>query len=236
MTSIENRVEHQFDDAATMAGTLAAMVATQLIEAVQQRGMASLVVSGGKSPIPFFAALRVLPLDWSRVWITLADERWVDPSSADSNERLLREHLLRDAAAAAHWLPLKSAFATADEGLAASNATLAEIPKPFDVVVLGMGEDGHTASLFPGASGLVAALAPDDPATLLAAITPPAAAHQRITMRLATLLDSRCIHLPLGGDSKLAVYRRALAENDPLQWPIAAVLHQPDVPVNVWLN
>lgn len=236
MTSIENRVEHQFDDAATLAETLAAMVATQLAEAVQQRGVASLVVSGGKSPIPFFAALRMLPLDWSRVWITLADERWVEPDSADSNERLLREHLLRDAAAAARFVPLKSAFASADDGLAASSAALADIPRPFDVVVLGMGEDGHTASLFPGASGLVAALAPGDPAGLLAAITPLTAAHRRITMRLATLLDSRCIHLPLGGDTKLAVYRRALAENDPLQWPIAAVLHQPDVPVNVWLS
>ncbi|WP_295680235.1 6-phosphogluconolactonase [uncultured Nevskia sp.] len=233
--NIENRIEHQFDDAQTASETLAALVATQLADALLERGVASLVVSGGKSPIPFFAALRVLPLDWSRVWITLADERWVEPSSADSNERLLREHLLRDAAAAARFVPLKSAFEIADAGLAASSAALAAIPRPFDVVVLGMGEDGHTASLFPGASGLPASLLMDDP-TPLAAITPLTAPHQRISLRLPALLDSRCIHLPLSGASKLAVYQRALAENDPLQWPIAAVLHQAKVPVNIWLS
>ncbi|WP_428385466.1 6-phosphogluconolactonase [Nevskia ramosa] len=233
--NIENRIEHQFDDAVTASETLAALVATQLIEALQTRGIASLVVSGGKSPIPFFAALRVLPLDWSKVWITLADERWVEPASADSNERLLREHLLLDAAAAARFVPLKSAFTTAEAGLAASSAALAAIPRPFDVVVLGMGEDGHTASLFPGTSGLPAALLMDDP-TALTAITPLTAPHQRISLRLPALLDSRCIHLPLSGASKLAVYQRALAENDPLQWPIATVLHQAKVPVNVWLS
>lgn len=233
--NIENRVEHQFEDSATAAETLAAVVATQLAEALQMRGAASLVVSGGKSPIPFFAALRVLPLDWAKVWITLADERWVDPTSADSNERLVHEHLLRDAAAAAHFVALKSSFATAEAGLAASSTALAAIPRPFDVVVLGIGEDGHTASLFPGSSDLKAALAMDD-ASALAAITPLTAPHQRITLRLPALLDSRCIHLPLSGASKLAVYQRALAENDPLQWPIAAVLHQAHVPVSVWLS
>lgn len=228
-------IEHGHADAQASATALASTVAAQLRAAIAERGSASLVVSGGKSPIPFFAALRVLPLAWSQVWITLADERWVEPVSPDSNERLLREQLLQDAAAAARLVPLKSAFPTVEAGLATSTSALAAIPRPYDVVVLGMGEDGHTASLFPGSAGLPAALAMDDPG-LLAAIVPTGAPHPRITMRLTTLLAARQIHLPLQGATKLAVYRRALALPDAQQWPIAAVLAQTMVPVTVWLS
>ena len=227
-------IEHQHADAATSALALADTVARQLRAAIGARGSASLVVSGGRSPVPLFAALRVMPLDWAQVWITLADERWVEPDSPDSNERLLREHLLQDAAAAARFVALKSPFATVEQGLAASSASLAAIPRPYDVVVLGMGEDGHTASLFPGTTGLAAAMALDDPA-LLAAITPPSAPHRRITMRLPTLLAARVLHLPLAGAAKLAVYRQALQTGDASRWPIAAVLGQTRVPLSVWL-
>jgi 6-phosphogluconolactonase len=227
--------EHRHADAQVSAQALADTVAGQLRTAIDERGLASLVVSGGKSPIPFFASLRTRPLDWSRVWITLADERWVEPASADSNERLLREHLLQDAAAAARLVPLKSAFPTVEAGLATSTSALAAIPRPYDVVVLGMGEDGHTASLFPGSAGLPAAMALDDPA-LLAAITPTGAAHPRITMRLPTLLTARAIHLPLSGPAKLAVYRQARAVDDPMELPIACLLRQNRVAVEVWLS
>lgn len=228
-------IEHRHADALASAKALADTVAGQLRAAIAERGLASLVVSGGRSPIPFFAALRVLPLAWSQVWITLADERWVEPASADSNERLLREQLLQDAAAAARLVPLKSAFPTVEAGLAASTSALAAIPRPYDVVVLGMGEDGHTASLFPGSTGLPAATAIDDP-TLLAAITPLTAPHPRITMRLPTLLMARALHLPLSGPAKLAVYRQALAVNDPMELPIACLLRQDQVTVEVWLS
>src|SRR5882757_7167011 len=96
--------QHHFDIAATAAEALALAIARQLNQAIATRGVASLLVSGGRSPIPLFAALREQPVDWQRVWLTLADERWVDPAAPDSNERLLREHLLIGAAAAARFV------------------------------------------------------------------------------------------------------------------------------------
>lgn len=227
--------EHRFTSSEAATEALAEAILARLRGAIAERGIASLIVSGGKSPVPLFARLRGADLDWSRVWITLADERWVEPTSPDANERLLREHLLRDAAAAARFVPLKSAFDAVADGLAASRAALSAIPRPFDVVVLGMGEDGHTASLFPGADGVAEALAPDNPAPL-AAITPLTAPHPRITLTLAALLDARCLMLPLSGATKLAVYRQARNTPDPLRWPISAVLSQQRTPVDVWLS
>ncbi|WP_292997415.1 6-phosphogluconolactonase [Nevskia sp.] len=227
--------ERTLADGDALPAAVAASVADDLRAAIAQRSQASLVVSGGRSPVPFFAALRRADVDWSRVWITLADERWVPPSAADSNERLLREHLLIDGAAAARFIGLKSAFDTPETGLAATRAALAAIPRPFDVVVLGMGEDGHTASLFPGAAGLAQALDVAN-ADVVAAITPLTAPHPRITLTLAALLDARRIVLPLSGAAKLAVYRAAVAaDGDPLLRPIAAVLQQRRVPVEVWI-
>lgn len=227
--------EHHFTSATAATEALADAIIARLRTAIAERGVASLIVSGGKSPVPLFARLRVAALDWSKVWISLADERWVTPTSPDSNERLLREHLLVDAAAAAHFVPLKSAFDGVADGLTASALALAAIPRPFDVVVLGMGEDGHTASLFPGAEGLAAALALDNPAPL-AAITPLTAPHARITLTLAALLDSRCVMLPLSGASKNAVYLQLRAMPDALRWPVSAVLTQQQTPVEVWLT
>jgi 6-phosphogluconolactonase len=109
-----------------------------------------LAVSGGKSPVPFFHALRSQPLDWSRVMITLVDERFVPADHPDSNAALVREHLLQDAAAAARFLPLVGDARDDVAELAAANAAY-QHPT---VAVLGMGEDGHTASLFPGATAL----------------------------------------------------------------------------------
>lgn len=226
--------ERAFASASDAAQALADAVAADLATALAERPRASLVVSGGRSPIVFFERLREAALDWSRVTVTLADERWVPPEHPDSNARLVAAHLLQRAAAAAWFLPLWNGAATSAEGIAERTAALAALPRPIDALVLGMGEDGHTASLFPGAAGLAEALDPRGTA-LLAALDPPAAPHPRLSLTLTALLDSRRIHLPLGGAAKQAVYRRALASGDRRQWPIAAVLCQPRVPVSVYL-
>jgi len=228
-------IERHYADGANAVAALVAEVTACLRAALAVRGVASLIVSGGKSPIAFFNALSRQHLDWTNVWISLADERWLEPTSADSNAHLVREHLWVAEAAAAHFVPLKSPAATPQTGLAASTALLAAIPQPFDVVVLGMGEDGHTASLFPGADGLAAALDANNPAPLVA-IDPPSAPYPRISMTLSALLNSRQLFLPLHGASKRAVYRNAAQETSGARYPITAFLHQKTTPLTVLLS
>lgn len=222
----------RYPDLPALLSALAVEVARILTAAIGSRGRASLVVSGGKSPIGFFESLRTQQLDWARVSITLADERWVAPSDADSNEKLVRDHLLKEAAAAAHFSGLKNAAATPELGAAEAWRSVARIARPFDVVILGMGDDGHTASLFPHSPNLSAAI---DPAAAPACIgmvapTQPAA---RMSLNLAALLDSRSIVLLLNGDAKWQVYEAATGPGPVADMPVRAVLRQHHTPVAV---
>lgn len=193
------------------------------------------MLSGGRSPVAFLQALGAVALEWARVWVTLADERWVEAHSPDSNEALVRAHLLTGPARAARWVGLKNAAPTPARGRAAAEQALAAVPRPFDAVVLGMGPDGHTASLFPHMPGLAAALDPDGTALLTPAIA-PSAPRARLSFTLAGLLRARHIHLPVQGTAKQAVFEQARAGADPLRFPIAAILHQTRVPVTVYLS
>lgn len=212
---------------------VAAAIAARLASALSLRGRASLVVSGGRTPLGAFARLSLAPLDWERVAVTLADERWVPPSHEDSNERCVRDHLLRNAAAAARFVPLKTAASTPEAGAGAAAAGLAGIARPFDVTLLGMGEDAHTASLFPGAPELAAALDPRAPAPCIA-VNPPRAPHARLSLTLRAILDSRVVMVEIAGAAKRAAIERALGPGEVAAMPIRAVLRQPDVPVEVF--
>lgn len=221
-------------DAATAARELAQQTADRLRAALKTRGRASLVVSGGRSPIAFFHALAAANLEWSDIWVSLADERWVPPSSPDSNEKLVRENLLTGHAAAAHFVPLKTEAAAPEAALDDRTHALAAMPRPFDVLVLGMGDDAHTASLFPGAPGVEQALRPDaTPATVAIDPRTPGANHRRISLNLAALLDARHIALLLQGAGKRGVLERALLAGVTFDMPITAILHQSRVPVEV---
>jgi 6-phosphogluconolactonase len=223
----------EFKDPPTLVAALAGQVADLLRDGIKERGQASLVVSGGSTPVPFFAALSALALDWQQVVITLADERWVDPTAADSNEHLVRQNLLQNRAAVARFVGLKNGALSAVQGEKECADRLALLPNPFDVLILGMGNDGHTASLFPQAARLDEALNMDS-GTLCLAITPPAAPHERMTLTLPALLQSREIILHLVGSDKRAVYERALAKGPVAEMPIRAVLGQTAAPVTVF--
>lgn len=220
-----------FADGASLAASLAGDVAQHLRDAIAARGRASLRVSGGRSPVPFFAALSRQTLDWPAVRIGLVDERWLPPDHADSNARLVREHLLRNAAGAARFVPLANAEATPEAGLAQSLRDQQALSTACDAIVLGMGEDGHTASLFPDADETPAAMRLDGPA-LLAAVHPRRAPHARITLTLPALLRARRLLLPVQGTAKRAVLERAV-HGVPAQLPIAAIL-QAAVPLTVY--
>lgn len=235
------------------AAELAADVAERLRQAVQQRGRAVLCVSGGRSPVAFFEALRSQPLDWGRVAITLVDERCIPPDHPDSNARLVREHLLQGAVAAARFVPLvDDAFAGDGGALHEPQAlarhaddAIAELPVA-DVLVLGMGADGHTASLFPGSPDLAQALNLATPARVCALRLPeppPLPAHPRLSWTLAHILRARHIALPVQGADKLATLAAAAGEGAPSgrgalplnALPICHVLQQTATPVSLWL-
>ncbi|BDM64489.1 6-phosphogluconolactonase [Shewanella sp. NFH-SH190041] len=230
---IKETVFKSFDTTAALEQQLAERIAQQLQQAVDSRGEASLVVSGGSTPLKLFRALSDIAIDWRDVYITLADERWVEPYDKDSNESLVRANLLQGHAACAKFRGLKNMFATPEAGLQMACESLANLPRPFDVVVLGMGNDGHTCSWFPCAPAdeLNHALNSD---ALLAAVQPQSAPHARITLTRNAILGSRQIYLHLVGEQKLAVYRQALADDDIYAMPIRAVLAQHKTPVDVY--
>jgi len=225
--------EHRFPDREALVAALAGEIKVDLEEAIAARGAASLVVSGGKTPARLFERLHDEKIDWPRTWVTLVDERWVETTSEDSNERLVREHLLVGPAAAAHFVGLQNPAVTPEAGADWVTRALTRVPHPFDVVVLGMGQDGHTASLFPGSMALARGLDPAAPPACIA-VNALAAPHARVSLNLAALLDSRRIVLHIEGDAKWAVYQRARTPGAPAELPIRAVLQQKEVPVDVY--
>ena len=219
---------------ASLATRLADDIAAWLAEGIEARGAASLVVPGGSTPGLLFDALSTRALAWDKVTVTLDDERWVDPGDPASNERLVRARLITGRAAAARFVGLKTADESAADAVVDVERRLAAIAQPFDVVLLGMGEDGHTASLFPGSAALKASLA-GDPARVQAAQAPGArGAAERMTLALSALLDSRAVALLITGQAKLDTLRRAEEPGDPLDLPVRAILQGAAAPVQVY--
>lgn len=228
---IKESVFKSFDSKSALEAQLADRIANQLQSAIDARGKASLVVSGGSTPLALFELLSHKAIEWNDVYVTLADERWVDTESDDSNERLVREHLLQNRASAAKFRGLKNMFSTAEEGVEMAIEQLANFPKPFDVVVLGMGNDGHTCSWFPCSQEIEQALTTE---ALCLAVNPGAAPHGRMTISKKGILASRQIYLHIVGEQKLTVYRQALENEDAKAMPIRAVLGQHRTPVDVY--
>jgi 6-phosphogluconolactonase len=226
---------HHHPDFDTLSRELAAQIAANLNAAIAARGLASLVVSGGTSPIKFFEYLRAQAVEWSRVCVALADERWVEPADSNSNERLVRDVLLKDRAAAARFLGLKNAAPTPDLGAVSAWETFARVPRPFDAVMLGMGDDGHTASLFPGSPNLLKALNPEASAGCVG-MWAPAPPQARLSLNLTALLDARRIVLLIEGESKWQTLLAARGSGPVEQMPVRAVLRQQRTPVEVWAN
>jgi 6-phosphogluconolactonase len=225
--------EWRDSDPAVQAAVLAAAIAAQLRAALVRRAAASLVVSGGRSPVLMFAHLARHGLDWPRVQITIADERWVASDDPASNEGLVRATLLRGAAAQARFQGLKNAAPTPAAGAEQAFEAIRAMPRPFDVVVLGMGDDGHTASLFPGNANLAAGLDARAPPACLE-MHAPAAPHPRLSLNLAALLDARRVCVQILGSRKWQVYQRARADGDATELPIGAIFNQGAVPVDVY--
>lgn len=225
---------HRFESRADLDQELASLAATTLTAAIETRGHGYLVVSGGSTPLGFFQALsQHQTLDWSKVTVTLADDRWVAPGHADSNETLVYENLLQNAASGATFASLYSGDETPEKGVATLEAKFAALPT-FDLVILGMGGDAHTASLFPNTPALTQGLDPQSPHALIA-VHPTTAPHARISMTLARLLRTENLVLHITGANKSEVFEQAIApESHATDMPIRAVALQQQTPLQVY--
>jgi 6-phosphogluconolactonase len=215
-----------------LAATLAADVRLTLGRRLCAAGTAQLAVSGGTTPRHFFKALAAEKLDWDRVAVQLVDERCVPPDSDQLNAHLVRDTLMQGPAARASFTPMyqHSALSAEDAARRAADG----LPEDgFDVLVLGMGTDGHTASLFPAGDRLAEALDVDGTARVIA-MRAPGAGVPRLTLTLAEILKARSIILHIEGDDKMAVLDAALAGDDAAEMPIRAVLHHPGAAISVY--
>lgn len=209
------------NSAAEHAQLLAEIIIGTLQAAIAERGHASLALSGGRSPVPLLRVLNEAELAWEKVSLTLVDERWVPAEHADSNAGLLWRHMPA-VMPRVQWTPLYHGESPAQDAQR-SSAALAEF-MPLDTVVLGMGSDGHTASLFPGAENLAQLLAPDEQTLCMPAQS--SASAQRLTLTGAALKSARLQLLAIRGEDKAVTLAAALAEQHP-EWPISAFLRAP---------
>jgi len=227
-------VEHDFANNAELAAALAQDVAGRLHTAIAARGHALLALSGGTTPVQFMRALSGQPLDWPRVIVTLCDERWVPPQHERSNARLMGETLLQGAASAARFVPLYVDAPDPESGLAQAAARIAALPLPIDAAVLGLGLDGHTASLFPDGDRIDAALDAHG-AALVLPMRSPTAGEPRITLTLPVLVAARALYLHIEGPEKKHVFARAIeAEDAPPRSPLRALLQHAGAPLAVY--
>lgn len=232
-------LEFRYADHRRLIGDLANSVAGLLRQAIAERGQAFLAVSGGRSPTPLFEALRTIDLPWSSVTVTLVDERCLPPEHPDSNALLVRRHLLQERAVNATFIPYFERIYDSDEqsleGLCAEvNGRLASLPWPLDIAILGMGSDGHTASLFPASRGFAAAIDGQSEA-LCRLVYPAQAPYPRLTLSLRTLLAARHRLLQFSGRDKIAIYEQAQITADPAI-PVSLLLHHPSADNNVWIG
>ena len=215
---------HRFATPADLAKQLASDVRLALAQALCNHEPATIAVSGGSTPKAFFKALSQEKMDWARVNIHLVDERCVPADSDQLNAHLVEDNLMQNQAIAANFSPLYDHASLNAEDAARRAAD--RLPKRgFDLIVLGMGADGHTASLFPGGDRLAEGLDLSSTSGIVA-MRAAGAGVPRLTLTLAEILRASRVILHIEGNDKLAVLEQALAGSDATEMPIRAVLHQ----------
>jgi 6-phosphogluconolactonase len=233
MIKLAERHWHEFSSSDTLAKAFARHIGDVLTAAIARRGVGLLAVSGGKTPVKLFQHLAETDINWAKVTITLVDERFVPPSSDRSNERLARENLLQGKAAAARFVGLYHAAPNIEQGAADADATVSSLPFPFDFVVLGMGDDGHTASFFPDAKELPILLDPRSP-RLIYPVHAASAGEPRLTFSLARLVAAENLALHIEGDGKKATLETAFAGTGGHPMPIRSIFEHSPRMINIF--
>ena len=228
--------EHRFACRHDMLDAVYLRVVDELTSSCDNQDQISLFLSGGSTPGPLYRALSGADLPWHKIHVALVDERWVDANHAASNERLVRDTLLSGKAKPASFTSMKNSADSARDGQPACEESYRQLPDYVALGLLGMGTDGHTASLFPHAQGLTEAV---DSEQRCAAIHPQKSAVtgdylERMSLTPAALLKSQRLILLITGDDKWDVYQQAKQAQDPLAMPLALLLQQNSTPINVY--
>lgn len=216
---------HLFTHSDELLSALCTAIVANLEEAISKKGSAVLLVSGGSTPKPLFKRLSETPIAWENVRIGLCDERWVNPEHIDSNEKSVRELLLREYASKARFVGLYCSGMSADEAQDVCSKRVKNELWPIDVCILGMGDDGHTASLFPHNPKLLEGLEEKNE-NLCIAITPETAPHPRMSLTFSAIISAGNLYLHFEGEKKRLVFNEALHGDDTEAMPIRAFLHQ----------
>jgi 6-phosphogluconolactonase len=223
---------NRFSAPERLATALAAGVGAALMHGVAANGAPRLVVSGGRTPICFFEALSHSEIAWGRVTILLADERWVPDTDPRSNAGLVRQHLLQNSASAARFEPYFDAALSVGQAAMKVAGGLMQNLAPLDAVILGLGNDGHTASLFPDAPELADALAENAPGAM--AMHPPSQPEARLTLTPAPLSSAHFVALHIEGAQKHVTLERAAHGGPEDEMPIRAILQRAIKPVETY--
>jgi 6-phosphogluconolactonase len=219
-----------------LARQLADAVGSALLKRIDEKGRACLAVSGGRTPSAFLRELSERDLPWSKILVTLVDERWVDENHPASNAALVREHLLRGKARSAYFLPLKNRAATPSAGFMECENRLHEQIVRLDVAVLGMGEDGHTASWFPHSAALPSALS-EQSGAWCCPVMDSVLEFPRMTLGWSMLQQCQRLFLHFEGAAKQAVFQKASQPEllEQMQdMPVRRLLNQSTVPVSLY--
>ena len=228
--------DNQFHSPDLLAKQLADELAKKMDEVITTQGQVTIAVSGGSTPVGFFQQLSSRPLDWSKVSITLVDERWVSVEDVASNARLVRDQLLQNQAKQARFLPLNNDAPNPVDGFAHCENSLHRFMEHLDFAVLGMGNDGHTASWFADSSALPKCLDQNNP-NWCCPVTDAPGGLARITLTWSLLSQCRHLYLHFEGAEKNAVFEQARAaqQRDRISaMPIRAVIFQTQVPLSIY--
>ncbi|MBA3025305.1 MAG: 6-phosphogluconolactonase [Sulfurimonas sp.] len=214
---------NEFSSKEKLVEALSQKIIDDLAFAIETKGYATLVLSGGSTPKNLLNALSNIKFDWKKVRVTLVDERWVDPSNPNSNQKMVQDYLLQNHATKARFIPLKNSAIRAKDAVVSLEVALHGLSHELDVVVLGMGEDAHTASFFPHSSELAFALNTNDLCCATTAVLEP---RERITLSRSFLLSSKNLILHIEGQAKKEVFQKAVKSDDVVNMPIVAMMQQ----------
>jgi len=220
-----SNIFYSFETKDSLVSELSERIAYYLKKSIKENNKASLLVSGGNTPKPLFKALSNIDIEWKKITIALVDERWVDSNNKDSNELLVKTNLLQNFASKANFVGMYFDENNEIKAQEICSKTYKDKVYPFDVIILGMGSDAHTASLFPNNEKLDEAFDMQNE-NLCISILPTTAPHRRMSLTLKAILSAKTIILHIEGEEKLKVYKEAISLNDKYKMPIASVLNQ----------